>query len=126
MQLGSYYTCNHTVFSFVAGEFYGRGVCLKMASGFRIGPHTWAFFVLGSDYRAIKPHCGRMLQSTGSGGVYRTCLMGKHKTDPQGTGVSGGAREHAALGPFETTVWCAVLDGGGMVLRVLMGMWHLD
>ena len=59
-----------------------------------------------------------------SGSVYRTCLMRKHNTDSQGTGVSGGATEHAALGPFETTVHA--LDGGGTVLGVLMGMWHLD
>ena len=50
--------------------------------------------------------------------------MRKHNTDSQGTGVSGGATEHAALGPFETTVHA--LDGGGTVLGVLMGMWYLD
>lgn len=97
---------------------------LKTASGFRIGFYTWAFFVWGSDYRAIRPDCGRMLQSTGSGGVCRKCLMGKHNADSQGMGVSGGATERAALGPFETTMHA--LDGVGTVLGGLMGMWNLD
>lgn len=45
-------------------------------------------------------------------------------TQDLGMGVSGRATEHAALGPFKTTVHA--LDGGGKVLGLLMGMWNLD
>ena len=50
--------------------------------------------------------------------------MGKHNPGSQGMGASGRATEHAALGPFKTTVHA--LDGGGKVLGLLMGMWNLD
>ena len=67
---------------------------------------------------------GGSYRSPGSGSVYRTRHMGKHNPGSQGMGVSGRATEHAALGPFKTTVHA--LDGGGKVLGLLMGMWNLD
>lgn len=77
-----------------------------MTSGFRNRLHTWAFFVLGSDYGAIKPHCGRKLQ------VYRLrqCLQdtphGKAQPRISGDGSQWQGHRTCCLGSFQNHCAC--------------------
>lgn len=87
---------------------------------FTPGPPSFWGQIMGQSSHIV----GGSYRSTGSGSVYRTCHVGEHNTGSQGMGVGGRAAEHAALGPFRTTVHA--LDGGGKALGLLMGMWNLD